>query len=160
MSTTTTITPDTHRKPHVILAEDNADLREMLADVLGDLGTEVEAVADGGRFLVSIASHYDDGRAPEQVDLIVTDINMPVCSGFDILDAIRAAGWKTPAIIVTALRTPLVKTRATKLGARLLIKPLDLQTFESTVVDLLAHPPESDVEGARDGRASQPRSRH
>lgn len=133
-----TTTPEACRRPHVILAEDNADLRVLLAAVLGDLGTEVETVADGGRFLVCIASHYDEGRNPSQVDLIVTDIGMPVCSGFEILDAIRAAGWKTPAIIITGLQTPLVCTRATKLKATLLIKPLDLDTFQHTVVDLLA----------------------
>jgi len=132
---------ETHRKPHVILAEDNEELRTMLAEVLDDLGTEVEAVADGGRFLVCIASHYDKGRAPGQVDLIVTDIGMPVCSGFDILDAIRAAGWKTPAIIMTGLRTPTLTSRASRLGATLLLKPLDLAKFESTVVNLLAEHP-------------------
>lgn len=139
----------------MILAEDNNDLRVLLTQVLGALGTEVEAVADGGRFLVCIASHYEEGRKPMPVDLIVTDIGMPVCSGFEILDAIRAAGWKTPVIIMTGHQTPTVSARATRLGATLLIKPLDLLTFESTVVALLAaRPDESDLIGAQGGPGS------
>ena len=137
-------TPEAHRRPHVILAEDNADLRSILAEVLGELGTDVEVVADGGRFLVCIASQYDEGRTPSEVDLIITDISMPVCSGFDVLTALRAAGWKTPTIIMTGLVTEPVRARAQKLGATLLGKPLDLATFQSTVASLLlARPPES-----------------
>jgi len=130
--------PSVDRKPHVILAEDDADLRAALIDVLRALGTEVEAVVDGGRFLVSVASQYNDGRTPKQVDLIVTDVRMPVCSGLDILDGIRAARWTTPVIIMTGLTTPMVHAKAAKLGATLLLKPLDLKTFEATVLDLLA----------------------
>lgn len=126
------------RKPHVILAEDDGDLREVLAEVLSEMGAEVESVVDGGRFLVSVASQYNEGRTPRQVDLIVTDIRMPVCSGLDILDGIRAARWTTPVIIMTGLQTPTVRARAIKLGAKLLIKPLDLDVFKSAVTELLA----------------------
>lgn len=128
------------RKPHVILAEDDGDLREVLAEVLSGMGADVEQVVDGGRFLVSVASQYDEGRTPRQVDLIVTDIRMPVCSGLDILDGIRAARWPTPVLIMTGLQTPTVRARAIKLGARLLIKPLDLEVFKNAVAELLALP--------------------
>lgn len=126
------------RKPHVLLAEDDKDLRDALIEVLGALGAEVEPVVDGGRFLVAIAARYDDGGAPSQVDLIVTDVRMPVCSGLDILDGIRAARWTTPVIVMTGLHTPNIRQRATKLGATLLLKPLDLAIFEATVLSLLA----------------------
>jgi len=152
------ITPsETHRKPYVILAEDNADLREVLGDVLVSLGAEVEAVADGGRFLVCIASQYNDGHTPERVNLIITDVGMPVCSGFDILDAIRAAGWTTPAIIMTGSKTSLVSTRAAKLQATLLIKPITLETFESTVIDLLGARPVDGGEAQASTRAAHDR---
>ncbi len=129
--------PDASRRPHVLLAEDDSDLRETLSDLLGTLGNEVEAVPDGGRFLVSIASHYDPGCSPAQVDLIVADVGLPVCGGLEILEAIRTAGWTTPVLIITGLVTPTVSMRATKLRASLLIKPFDAQSFESRVAELL-----------------------
>jgi DNA-binding response OmpR family regulator len=139
-------TPGQRRRPHVILAEDDADLREVIAELLRDMGADVESAADGGRFLVSVASQYNEGRTPRQVDLIVTDIAMPVCSGLDILDGIRAARWTTPVIIMTGLQTPTVRARASKLGAKLLIKPLDLDTFRNAVIELLATRPDCVLE--------------
>lgn len=129
----------------------------MLTEVLDMLGTEVKAVADGGGLLVCVASQYDEGHTPGEVDLIVTDVAMPVCSGFDILGAIRSAGWRTPVIIITGIVTDNVRARAVKLGATLLPKPIDLATFQSTVVDLLlAGPPES----AQISSGRCPSSRH
>ncbi len=135
--------PEAIRRPHVLLAEDDSELRETLSELLDTLGNEVEAVADGGRFLVSIASHYDPGCSPAQVDLIVADVGLPVCGGLEILDAIRTAGWTTPVLIITGLVTPTVSMRATKLRASLLIKPFDARVFESRVADLLLSGPVS-----------------
>ncbi len=146
---------DAVRKPQVLLAEDNQDLRELLAEIMIALGTDVEAVPDGGRFLVSIAAHYREGHTFARVDLIVTDVGMPVCSGLDVLGALRAVGWGTPAIVITGLPTPMARARASRLGATLLTKPLDLALFQGTVLELLAsRPAEGDV--AVSSRHGQP----
>jgi DNA-binding response OmpR family regulator len=132
-----TVTIDVQRRPRIILAEDDAAPRELLAKVMRALGADVESSADGGRLLVAVASQYDEGHAPGDIDLIVTDIRMPVMSGLDVIEALRAARWQTPILLMTAYETPEVRARATKLGATLLIKPLDLDVFEATVRGLV-----------------------
>jgi CheY-like chemotaxis protein len=124
---------DVVRRPRVILAEDDTAPRELLAKVMRALGADVESSADGGRLLVAVASRYDAGQAPEDIDLIVTDIRMPVMSGLDVVEALRVAHWRTPIILMTAYATPTIEARATKLGATLLLKPLDLDVFEGAV---------------------------
>jgi DNA-binding response OmpR family regulator len=135
-----TATTDIVRRPRIILAEDDVAPRELLAKVMRALGADVEAAVDGGRFLVAIASQYNVGHAPEDIDLIVTDIRMPVVSGLDVVEGLRAAHWRTPVILMTAHATPAIHEKAAKLGATLLIKPLDLDVFEETVRALFRQP--------------------
>jgi CheY-like chemotaxis protein len=132
------VTMNVPRRPRIILAEDDAAPRELLAKVMRALGADVESSADGGRLLVAVASQYDTGHAPEDIDLIVTDIRMPVMSGLDVVEALRVAHWRTPIILMTAYATPAIHARATKLGATLLLKPLDLDVFEETVRELIS----------------------
>jgi len=110
----------------------------MLAVALRDIGAEVEAVEDGGRFLVAIGSRYRDGSAVPPPDLIVTDVVMPVCSGLSVFEALRAAHWRTPVIVITGLDTPMVRSSAKKFGATLMFKPVDLLTFQRTALRLMA----------------------
>jgi len=89
---------------------------------------------------VSVASQYNEDRTPDGVDLVVTDIRMPVCSGLDIFKGIRAAHWTAPVILMTAYASPEVEKAAQNLNATLLHKPLDLDAFEQKVLELLSRP--------------------
>jgi CheY-like chemotaxis protein len=130
--------PPPLRPPHVLLAEDDEAARSILARALRELGMVVEELVDGGRLLVSVASQYRDGHTPEDVDLIVSDVNMPVCSGLQVFRGVRAAHWLTPVLLMTAYPTAEVRDTATQLGARLLVKPFDLDAFEQAVLELVA----------------------
>ena len=65
----------------VLIADDNADMRDYLGRVLGERWT-VEAAADGEEALAAARR-----RRP---DLIVTDVMMPRLDGFGLLHALRA----------------------------------------------------------------------
>jgi signal transduction histidine kinase len=65
---------------HVLVADDNADMREYLARLLGERW-HVTAVADGAQALEVIE------RQPP--DLVLTDVMMPNLDGFGLLSAIR-----------------------------------------------------------------------
>jgi CheY-like chemotaxis protein len=121
-----------------LLAEDDPSARRVLARFLREMGFEVTEVEDGGRMLVAITSHYRTGRSPDDLDLIVTDVSMPVMSGTDAFKGIRAAHWKTPVIVVTGSDSPEVRDVAERLGATILRKPLDLDVFEATVRELVS----------------------
>lgn len=128
------------RGKRVLLAEDDEVARKVMARVLSSLGAEVIETADGGRMLVAIASHYKDGRSPTDLDLIVTDVRMPVVGGLEIFQGLRAAGWTTPVIVVTGYETLDVREAAQRFDAVLLSKPLDLEVFENAVRTLLVRP--------------------
>ena len=113
----------------------------MLARILRELGFEVEEAADGGRLLVQVASRYKEGHSPEEIDLIVTDVRMPVVSGLEIFENVRAAHWHTPVLLVTAFPTSRVLDVAAKLGARLLVKPFGIAEFERAVLELVKGSP-------------------
>jgi two-component system chemotaxis response regulator CheY len=124
----------------VLLAEDEEVTRTVVAKVLRAMGLDVVETRDGGRMLVAVTSQYKDGHSPADIDLVITDVQMPVVGGLDILQGMRAAGWMTPAIVMTGYETPRVREVADRLGAILLTKPLDLDAFERVVRRLLETP--------------------
>lgn len=138
-------TPSTHdddlgvalRGRRVLLAEDDDGARTAMTRTLAGMGLDVIETTDGGRMLVAIAAHYKDGRSPEQVDLIVTDVCMPVIGGLELFKGLRAAGWMTPVVVVTGHDAGDLRETVARLDAVLLPKPLDLDAFEHVVRGLL-----------------------
>lgn len=122
----------------ILLAEDDDSARKAVAKALRMLGAEVIETADGGRLLVAITSQYKGGHTPQELDLIITDVRMPVVSGLDVFKGIRAASWNTPVIIVTSFDTPDVRDVANRFGATVILKPFELDDLEREIERLLA----------------------
>lgn len=79
---------------HVMIAEDDVEMRTLLARELRARGFEVTAVEDGARVLYEL----EDKRP----DVFVLDVWMPVLSGIDVLKLLRADGYSTPVVLMTA----------------------------------------------------------
>ena len=125
-----------HDPPRILVAEDDDAMRSLVAEALRKDGYEVLVVSDGGRLLVSLA-HNLDGNEPGFVDLVVTDIRMPVCTGMQILEQVRAARWRMPFILMTAFGDAATREHATNLGAQLFDKPFELDDLRTAVASLL-----------------------
>ena len=82
--------------------------RRIIAKVLREMGLDVIETNDGGRLLVAITSYYKEGRSPDDLDLVITDVRMPVLSGLEIFKGMRAAHWRLPVIVMTAFASPEV----------------------------------------------------
>jgi DNA-binding response OmpR family regulator len=123
--------------PRILVAEDDEEMRRVVIDSLRRDGYDVVDVTDGGELLVRITSLYRLRPAPEPIDLIVTDVRMPVCNGFDIIQALRDAGWATPVVIMTAFGDDEARVRAATLNAVLLDKPFEMSALRSHVRELL-----------------------
>jgi signal transduction histidine kinase len=82
-------------RPRVLVAEDNADMRQYLAEVLGR-DYVVQAVADGREALAAIPAF--------RPDLVLSDVVMPGLDGLALVSALRSepATRTTPAILITA----------------------------------------------------------
>jgi two-component system OmpR family response regulator len=126
-----------HGVARVLLAEDDDEGREALSLALRQAGAEVEAVADGGRLLVAIGCYYRKGNTSPAPSLIVADVLMPVCSGLAVFEALRAARWTTPVILISARDEPSVRASAARHGATFMRKPLDLETLLRTARHLI-----------------------
>ena len=79
---------------HILVVEDNADMRELFCTVLSDSGYQCLPAADGAEALEIMDKEY--------VDLIVADIMMPNMDGYELTKAVRDAKMELPILMVTA----------------------------------------------------------
>jgi signal transduction histidine kinase/FixJ family two-component response regulator len=80
----------------ILLADDNADMREYIRRLLADKGYAVETVANGEAALAAARR--------ERPDLVLSDVMMPGVDGFGLLAALRRdpALGKLPIILLSA----------------------------------------------------------
>ena len=106
-------------RTRILLIEDEAGIRVAVKDELEFEGFDVELAEDGTAGLAAIL------RSPP--DLIVLDLMLPGRNGFQICKDVRAAGIRTPIIVVTARNQEADKVRGLELGADdYVTKPLSL----------------------------------
>ncbi len=116
--------------PSILVAEDQTDIRELLALNLRAAGYEVTAVADGPAALAS-----QDERAS---DLLILDLMMPGLDGLEVCKALRARGRAAPILMLTAKSTELDRVLGLELGADdYLTKPFSLAELLARVKALL-----------------------
>lgn len=116
--------------PRLLVAEDQADIRELLVMNLRNAGYEVTAVADGPAALAS--------QADQASDLLILDLMMPGLDGLEVCKALRARGRSTPILMLTAKSTELDRVLGLELGADdYLTKPFSLAELMARVKALL-----------------------
>ena len=81
----------------ILIVEDDVELRQLFARVLEKNGYQVETAEDGAEALRILGRGY--------VDLIISDIMMPVMDGNALVRALREDGVKTPVLMITAKST-------------------------------------------------------
>ncbi|HEX3593664.1 MAG TPA: response regulator [Polyangiaceae bacterium] len=133
--------PPLHEPPRILVAEDDAEMRRLVTEALRKDGYEVIAVSDGGRLLVTLAHEFVDRKGSELADLVLTDIRMPICSGLQIVEQMRAAHWRIPVILMTAFGDRATREQAGMLGALLFDKPFDMDDLRTAVASLLRRGP-------------------
>jgi CheY-like chemotaxis protein len=123
------------KRPRILLAEDDPNLRAFLTLLLTTDGYEVIEVSDGGKLGEYIAGHFlRYGDSPLPVDLIVTDVRMPGLTGLDILQELRRVGSSTPVILMTAFGSDEIHARARRLGAAATLdKPFEIDDLRMLV---------------------------
>lgn len=93
----------------ILVAEDEANIREALTDLLESEGYAVQTAADGAAALAACAK-----RRP---DLLLLDVNMPKMNGFDVCREIRKTDARLPIMILTARVDEIDKVRGLERGA-------------------------------------------
>jgi DNA-binding response OmpR family regulator len=114
----------------ILVAEDQADIRDLLVLNLRNAGYEVAAVGDG---VAALASQNELSS-----DLLVLDLMMPGMDGLEVCKALRARGRSTPILMLTAKSTELDRVLGLELGADdYLTKPFSLPELLARVKALL-----------------------
>ncbi len=121
------------RPRKIFLAEDDEDMRALLARALRSDGYEVVEARDGAELLELLGEvSSSPWRRP---DLIVTDVFMPGYSGLGVLGALRRTSWNIPVFVITARRDADVAADAMRLGAsKVFRKPFDLTDLRAAIV--------------------------
>jgi DNA-binding NtrC family response regulator len=110
-------------KARVLVIDDDASVRGSLQKVLADDGYEVSTAAD-------------------KVDLVLLDLNLPSCSGWEVFERLTTDHPTLPLIIITGLPNQFFTAAAAGVGA-LMEKPIDAPALLKTMDDLLNEPPEA-----------------
>lgn len=96
------------RSPHVLVVDDDRELRELLADYLGRHGCRVGAAADGR----AMRRYLEAAR----VDLVVLDVMLPGEDGLSLCRGLRA-GSTLPVIMLSALDEESDRVVGLEMGA-------------------------------------------
>lgn len=117
---------------HVLVVDDSLTMRQMVSEVLTKAG-----------FSTSVGSNGQDGLAKltgQPVDLIITDLNMPVMNGLDFIKAVRAQEpYKfTPILMLTTESQAELKAQGKAAGATgWLVKPLNPDMLMTVVAKVV-----------------------
>lgn len=79
-------------KPHLLIVDDETDMRTLLGQIFSRLGYKVRVAEDGFRALEQLRE--------QRPDILVSDLNMPHMSGFELLSVVRR---RMPDIYVVAI---------------------------------------------------------
>src|SRR6266545_616419 len=116
----------------ILIAEDDADLRDLLQDDLEDAGYETVVAIDGRAAMAHVE------REREWIDLLITDMRMPGLAGDELLNAMRTRRSEAPVIVITAFGSVEQAVEMVKAGAfQYLTKPFDTDDLLRAVADAL-----------------------
>jgi PAS domain S-box-containing protein len=113
----------------VLLVEDDASVRQVLAYGLEQEGYRVFKAANGREALVMFDRYRDD------ISLVITDLIMPEMGGIALGGELHNRGSKTPILYMTGYHQDLEKYPSTQLPlfGGLLLKPFTPQTLAQTI---------------------------
>lgn len=124
-----------HEAPSVLVAEDDPDLRRVLVESLVRDGYEVAAVSNGAALVIELTRSAALQRP--RVDLLISDVRMPMCSGLAAVEAVRKLAGDVPVVMLSAFADASTHERAQELGAILLDKPVRLSALRGVVAGML-----------------------
>lgn len=120
----------TDKSHKILVIEDSADIADLVALHLGDLGCEVKVAADGRTGLqLARGGGYD---------LIILDLMLPGLSGLEVCRHLRSGVDYTPILMLTAKSSELDRVLGLEIGADdYLTKPFSIRELVARVKAIL-----------------------
>jgi DNA-binding response OmpR family regulator len=119
----------------VLVAEDDFELRRMIALSLRKDGYEVVVAKDGTELLEMVADSFLGDGGELAFDVIVSDIRMPGWSGLQVLQGLADRDEPMPVILITAFGDAKTHMLARDLGAVCVLdKPFEMDDLRMVVL--------------------------
>jgi DNA-binding response OmpR family regulator len=139
----------------VFLAEDDVEMRRLIASALRRDGHFVLEARDGLGLLLEIGHAYWGDLPDSTPTIIISDLRMPGRDGLAVLNGLRQHAWCPPFILITGFGDESVHDQATRLGAEAVFdKPFDLDALRAAVVRLARPPAGRQVGSSGEGRGA------
>lgn len=121
------------KKQTVLFVEDEDQARQILADILKDIFKNVITASNGQEGLEKFTLL---NSSSQKVDLIISDINMPIMNGLDMLENIRKIDDNVPAMFLTARNEITNILRAIDLKVtNYIMKPIQVDILLEKIAD-------------------------
>lgn len=115
----------------ILVVDDETDIRNAYAEVLGDLGCRVLSKPDGPSALACVKQGAD-------IDLVITDFMMPDMDGLNFIRSLRAMRPSVPIIMITGFLSLENYLQSQKLGVfEYVDKPIRIEEFRRVVAAAL-----------------------
>ena len=121
-------TEETLMTKRILTIDDSKTIRDMLMFTLADAGFEVLQAVDG--------QHGIDVLKNEQVDVVITDINMPRMDGYEVIRHMRSnSAHKTTPILVLTTESEIEKRDIARAAGATgwMVKPFDPDRLIATI---------------------------
>jgi CheY-like chemotaxis protein len=116
-----------HRRPRVLVAEDDWALRDMLLLSFENDGWSVVAVGDGAALLEVLSASLLPRSSIRPFDLVVSDVRMPGWGGIAAVEHLSSNPQAPPVVLITAFGSEEIHKEAKRAGAvAVLDKPFDV----------------------------------
>jgi CheY-like chemotaxis protein len=116
----------------ILCVDDEAIIVNLHRKMLTRLGYRVETFTDPAAALSMISASMDG------IDLIITDMAMPVMTGDRFVEAVRQVQPNLPVILCTGYRDRVSEKTATRLNINMVLdKPVELKQLASAIRDVL-----------------------
>ena len=117
----------------ILMVDDDPAIRRLVGHLLKSLGVELTSL-DDGRQAVETATADD-------FDLVLLDMELPECDGFEIARELRHRGFRRPIVAVTALRGEEVRGKCLEAGCSSYVaKPITPDALTDLVESLRVEP--------------------
>ena len=124
-------------KPILLVIDDEENMLALLSKVLGKEGYQILCASSGAEGLALAEKN--------RVDLALVDYSMAGMDGLTVLQNLKSAHPRLPAILITAFPTWEMENKAKDLGCLdYLTKPVDMKRLKERIKNILKH---SMVEG-------------
>ena len=111
---------------HILVVDDDADVRDMLVRFLKRRGYAVDSARDGEEALASVRAH--------DPDLMLLDIYLPKMSGLEVLYEIQDDDLNTRTIALSGIPDDQMVRSTKELGAvAFLAKPFDFPALTAQI---------------------------